>query len=191
MYWKAVTDRALLRGGGHRDSGPVHTRIWSFFETEDLFARICGDRILNGFGDSQIHWFRVKWRPIRLKICGFRNLGIRVDGASKTHILHHNMFVCLLDIKHDQPSSYTKSLTSGSLVCIGRDDVKQTAWMTGPKTGRGWKGRKTRKGKGSHFFSRQSPLPFSVPRLRLRLKTKDTFEPKQPRSCIVFFFVSV
>lgn len=163
MYWKAVTDRALLRGGGHRDSGPVHTRIWSFFETEDLFARICGDRILNGFGDSQIPWFRVKWRPIRLKICGFRNLGIRVDGASKTHILHHNMFVCLLDIKHDQSSSYTKSLTSGSLVCIGRDDVKQTAWMTGPKTGRGWKGKKNAKRKREPFFLSPISSPFFRP----------------------------
>ena len=151
---------SLLRGGGHRDSGPVHTRIWSFFGTEDLFARIWGDRILNGFGDSQFHWFRVKLRPIRLKICGFRNLGIRVDGASKTHILHHNMFVCLLDIKHDQSSSYTKSLTSGSLVCIGRDEVKQTAWMTGLKTGMGWKGKKNAKRKRDPFFLSPISSPF-------------------------------
>ena len=141
VHWKAVTDRAsslFVEGWMPPRLRPCQHKNLVFFLTEDFFARICGDGILNGFGDSQIHWFRVKWRPIRFKICGLRNIGIRVDGASKTHILHHNMFVCFLDIKHDQSLSYTKSLTSGSLVCIGRDDVKQTAWMTGAKTGRGW-----------------------------------------------------
>ena len=34
-----------------------------------------------GFSE-RIHWFRVDGRPIRIKkICGFKNIRIRVDGA--------------------------------------------------------------------------------------------------------------
>ena len=59
----------------YRFLGHVHTRPVFFF----LKPHICCTN--STWMNEPIHWFSVDGRPIRVKICGFKKIRTRVDGA--------------------------------------------------------------------------------------------------------------
>ena len=68
--------------------GLACSRVWShihsnpdIFETAFFALNCSGERFQNNAvsGGDRLHWFRVDWRPIRVKkVCGFKNIPILV-----------------------------------------------------------------------------------------------------------------